>query len=162
MKCLDLLPLTTEHKVKASPQHQLQSVPLPYPCHPIPIPFLPFRTHRPEYFPLFSVQMTYTWKKCPRALPWRDIYRNYLFLLGFCIAVLVRACINSSIVVPSRVACTFAKVRETIKGSTVKTSKIYSFGETQNSASQMYFCINLETIDILFNLSDTTVAFVLC
>lgn len=74
----------------------------------------------------------------------------------------VRTCINSSIVMPSRVACAFAKVSETMKGNRVKTNKIYNFGETQNPASQMYFCINLETTDILFNLSDTTVAFILC
>jgi len=35
MKSLDLLPLTTEHKVKASPQHQLQSA-LPIPSHTHP------------------------------------------------------------------------------------------------------------------------------
>lgn len=54
-----------------------------------------------------------------------------------------------------------AKVSETIKGNRVKPVKRYGFGEIQNPASQMYFCINLETVDMLFNLSDTVVLFVL-
>lgn len=57
---------------------------------------------------------------------------------------------------------TFAKVSEITKGNRVKSINIYSFGETQNPAGQIYFCINLDTVDTLFDLSDTTVAFVLC
>jgi len=45
--------------------------------------------------------------------------------------VLPKACINFSTVMPSRVACTFAKVGETIKVNRVKPFKIYSFRETQ-------------------------------
>lgn len=56
---------------------------------------------------------------------------------------------------------TFAKVSEIIKGNRVKPINIYSFGETQSPAGQMYFCINLEIVDTLLDLSDTTVAFVL-
>lgn len=53
----------------------------------------------------------------------------------------------------------FAKVSEIMKGNKLKSINVCSFGETQNPAGQMYFCINLETVGMLFNLSDTTVAF---
>lgn len=53
------------------------------------------------------------------------------------------------------------KVGEITKGNRIKSINICSCGEIKNPASQMYFCKNLGTVDMLFDLSSTSVAFVL-